>query len=97
MQGMNRKSKMISVRISMAEYVSVKAMYEARGIRSVSALARDAMQRFLNESGHNTEPSLPFQGDCEARIRFLDAKLNTLQGEVPQLSRLLADTFKREP
>ncbi len=92
----NRKSKMLSVRISQEEYESLRAMYEARGIRSVSKLARDAMRSFLKGTGHNTDTAPSNHGDCEDKIRFLDAKLNTLKAEVSQLSRLLADTLKKE-
>lgn len=76
---------MISVRVSAEEYETLKAMYEARGIRSVSELARDAMHRFLN-----TSPA-PEHAACENQIRTLDARLNTLQGEIKQLSKRLSE------
>jgi hypothetical protein len=95
MPDQNRKSKMISVRVSREEYELLKASYEARGIRSVSELARDAMQHFLNHDNGNTEASQP-HGDCEAKIRFLDARLNSLQGELAQLSRLVANNLVRK-
>jgi hypothetical protein len=96
MPDQNRKSKTLSVRLSPEEYESLKAMHEARGISSVSKLAREAMQSFLNGTRPDTDPAPPPQVDCEAKIRFLDSRLNNLQGEVSQLARLLSNGIKKE-
>lgn len=80
-----RKSKMISIRLSPEEYESLRALFPALGVRSVSEFARGAMQRFL-QSPSNGENSTH---DLDSRVRVLDNKLNRLESEVSQLSRMI--------
>ena len=84
-----KKSKMISIRLSPEEYQSLKDIYPARGVRSISELARNAMNQVLNGNSH------PPANDLETHVRILDTRLTSLQGEVTQLSRLLFETLKK--
>ena len=61
----NRKSKVISIRISPEEYESLKNMYAASGRRSVSALAREAMQRIIYDANNGDAGS----ADVDKRLR----------------------------
>jgi hypothetical protein len=83
-----KKSKMISVRLSMEEYESLKAIFPSLGVRSVSEFARDAMQRLL----HNASNGDSRTADLDIKVRVLDTKLTRLQGEVSQLSRMVGRT-----
>jgi hypothetical protein len=92
MPELTKKSKMISIRLSPEEYDTLKTIYLSRGVRSVSELAREAMRKILNGNGPaGTQP----HHDLETHVHNLDTKVTVLQGEVSQLSRLLAETLKR--
>jgi hypothetical protein len=58
------------------------------GVRSISAFARNAMQRLLQHASSGESQSQ----DLESRVQVLDTKVARLQGEVSQLSRLVAKT-----
>ena len=82
-----RKNKIISIRISHEEYELLKSKHAASGRRSISVLAREAIQRIF----HNDAPI----GEIEAAevvegLRALDAKLRLLQVEVAHLSHHVA-------
>ena len=85
----NRKSKIISIRISPEEYESLKNMYAASGRRSVSALAREAMQRIIYDANNGDAGS----ADVDKRLRDLDARLNLLQRDVSRLSHIVSRGF----
>ena len=84
-----RKSKIISIRISPEEYDLLKSKYPAIGGRSVSALAREAMQRVFQADSMSTESAAE---DMDRRLRTLDARVHLLQLEVAQLSRSVAQS-----
>ena len=50
MSDFERKKKMISLRISDAEYAVLKSQYRTHGARNVSDLARLALQRIMRAS-----------------------------------------------
>jgi hypothetical protein len=76
----NKKNKIISIRVSHEEYELLKSKHAASGRRSISALAREALQRMNN---------LPSDEIAEG-LRTLDVKLHLLHAEVAHLSRLAA-------
>ena len=78
-----RKSRIMSLRLSEEEYESLKSVYAARGVRSMSEFARDAMLQLV---GHAAADGAPL----EDRIQLLDGKLAMLEGEVNRLARVLA-------
>ena len=79
-----QKTKMISIRVSDAEYELVKSQYASTGRRSVSAFARDALQIGLR-------PPVKEEGDPTSQVRQLADKLTTLQSEVSLLTRMVSE------
>jgi hypothetical protein len=78
-----RKSRIMSLRLSEEEYESLKSVYAARGVRSMSEFARDAMFQVL---GHDRAGGR----SLEDRVQLLDGKLAMIEGEVDRLSRVVA-------
>jgi hypothetical protein len=74
----DRRSKMISLRLSQVEYEALKAQYRTHGARNVSDLARQALQRIISESA---EPPDGFA----ARLAALDDRVRTLESDVSLL------------
>jgi len=68
---------MISLRLSEAEYDALKAQYRSQGARSVSDLARLAIQQVIKSPGTKCE--------CETKLNELDARLNILETRVSLL------------
>ena len=60
-----------------------KTMYAARGVRSMSEFARDAMMQFMGQAAVDGR-------SLEDRIQFLNGKLAILEGEVARLSRVVS-------
>lgn len=79
----SKKTKMVSFRLSGEEYRLLQGACERAGARSVSELARSAMQRIILDTG-----SLPMDS-TEANLRELQIKLDVLTAEVDRLSRLI--------
>ena len=79
---LKRRSRMVSFRLSEEEYESLLTLCSTRGARSLSDLARDAMQALLN-NGH---------GDGLASIvRRHHERIDELDQEVKHLTQLLAE------
>jgi len=83
MANTNRKTKMISLRLSNEEYETLHNLYRAHGSRSISDFARNAMQKVI--SGAAPSRSL------ETRLQELDGKMSALDHEVSRLVKLLED------
>jgi hypothetical protein len=79
----HRKTKMVSFRLSGDEYRLLQGACEKSGARSVSELARSAMQRIILDTGTISSDS------AEASLRELQIKLDVLSSEVDRLSRLM--------
>jgi hypothetical protein len=77
-----KKSKMISFRLSGDEYRLLQSACGKSGARSVSELARAAMQKLILEDGFSS-------ASAEGEIRELKLKLNVLAAEMERLSRLV--------
>jgi len=75
------RSRMISVRLSEDEYSALVNLCAASGARSVSDLARDAMQMLVQggESRHNSQ--LHADG-LQAQIQLLNQKIEELNERV---------------
>ena len=78
-----RKSKMISLRLSSAEYESLRSIYSQYGTRSVSEFARQAMQKVI--AGTVQQPA----SIIKMRLDELDGKMNVLDREVNRLVEVL--------
>ncbi len=77
-----RKSKMISFRLSGEEYRLLQGACSKTGARSVSELARAAMQRIILEDNFRS-------GSTDHELRELKVRFNVLAAEVQRLSRLV--------
>jgi hypothetical protein len=77
-----RKSKMVSFRLSGDEYKMLQNACSKSGARSVSELARAAMQKIILEDGFNS-------ASADGDIRELKLKFNVLAAELERLSRLV--------
>ena len=78
----NKKSKMISFRLSSEEFRLLQEACSKTGARSVSELARAAMQRIIIDDSFSP-------GSADAEVRELKLKFNALAAEVHRLSRLV--------
>ena len=72
-----RKSKMISFRLSPEEYVSLQTACALKGVRSVSDLARTAVQRMI-ASSEGVDPVIDEVRSLQHRIRLISAELERL-------------------
>lgn len=71
------RSRMVSVRLSEEEYVSLQQLCVVTGARSLSDLTRNAMQTLLNGSlGENALSS--WKDEFRAQISTLDRKIEGL-------------------
>jgi hypothetical protein len=68
------RQRMISLRVSEAEYKVLKAEYKKYGLASVSDLARLAIRQLIEVA--STEQ------DVGARINLVEARLNILEARV---------------
>jgi hypothetical protein len=72
------KRKMISIRLSEAEYEVLRTHYRTYGAHNVSELARLALQRIL------TGPAAT-QGDVAVKLSELDERVRSLESSVSLL------------
>lgn len=85
-----RRTKTLSIRISEVEYETLKSFRCLNGTRSVSASAREALRRLIQDS---TPPS---EDDVTKAIRSLDQRLAALQSSVSSLSRTVSERLLGE-
>jgi len=72
-----RRSKMISFRLSPEEYQTLQSACLAQGVRSISDLARTAMQRVIAPPSQ-ADPLADDVRDLRDRVRKLSFELNRL-------------------
>ena len=90
MPGLVRKNRIISVRLSQAEFEALKTLYAARGARSISDFIRSAMNRIISEASRESA------GALELKVQEIDGKVSILDGEVARLSSLLEGRHDHE-
>jgi hypothetical protein len=77
----DRKIKSVCIRVSSEELETLRQACVCMGTRTVSGLAREAMQRIVNASR-----SAPLQSqDIQSRLAELGQRLSSLQSEVDRL------------
>lgn len=81
MNMIDRKSKMVSFRLSPEEYRQLRDACATQGVRSVSELARAAMQGLIAPDG----PAVPLQ----TQVQELRDRVTLLSEQVDRLSREL--------
>jgi hypothetical protein len=72
-----RRNKMISLRLSDAEYAMLKSQYRKHGARNISDLARLAIQRLIHTSDTTDENTLRL-ADLESRVHTLEIEVTAL-------------------
>jgi hypothetical protein len=78
----NRKSRMISLRLSNDEYELLHNLYRMHGSRSLSEFARDAMKKVIQDSSAKST-------SFEARLGELDHRMQELDSVVGRLVNLI--------
>jgi hypothetical protein len=73
---------MVSFRLSDEEYEGLKSICMTVGARSLSDVARDAVQRMLGNG-------VASKKDLEAEVDSLTARMNLLAKEVERITRLV--------
>lgn len=82
---LNRRSRMISVRLSEEEYVALRRLCSLSGARSVSDLTRDAMRILLSGSSKREEVLGIRVDEFRSQMRSLDRKIEQLCADVTSL------------
>lgn len=85
MPRMNRRTKVISIRLSDEEFEQLQSLCTARGADSISELARNAMKLLLlqekaTENGHAA---------IEVRVNEMHTRMTALDREVTRLSSII--------
>ena len=75
---------MLCIRISEQEYEGLKSVCEARGARSISDLAREAVSRLVELPAERTMP------EWVQRVEEIDFKVERLKDELNRIQGLLA-------
>lgn len=75
---------MISVRLSEEEYSALKRVCLASGVRSVSDLARDAMETVLRDADHGGG-HVPHGDELRAQIQSIGQRIDQLAAEFSAL------------
>lgn len=88
----NKRSRMVSIRLSDDEFRKLHEVCATTGARSISDLARDAMHKLMaNGVCHEREAD----GVCE-RLQSLDERVTQLQQEMTRLASLVGVTAMGE-
>jgi DNA anti-recombination protein RmuC len=82
MSVLKRRCRMVSFRLSDEEYEGLKSICMTVGARSLSDVARDAVQRMLGNG-------VASKKDLEAEVDSLTAKMDSLAKEVQRITKLL--------
>jgi len=82
MNVLKRRTRMISFRLSEEEYEGLKRICIRLGARSLSDIARDAVQRLLNNGAE-------LKNDGSAQLRVLYERIDALDQEVKRLAGLV--------
>jgi len=75
----DRRTKMISLRLSQTEYDVLKRRYRAYGVRNVSDLARLALQRIISVPPDSTDVLDAKLAEINGRISALETHVRTPQ------------------
>ncbi|MBL8210407.1 MAG: hypothetical protein JNK87_06835 [Bryobacterales bacterium] len=88
---MQRKSKMVSFRLSPEEYRKLNDACELQGLGSISELARAALQRLMT----NGTVNLPLaENSLAAEITDLRSRVQSLSADIDRLAARLQTTTK---
>jgi hypothetical protein len=77
MADIDRRSKMISLRLSELEYEALKVQYRMHGARNVSELARLALQRIVNAPARPPDSLATKLSELDERVYALESQLGS--------------------
>jgi hypothetical protein len=77
----NRRSRMISLRLTEREYDALHTLYPSYGVRSISDLARLALQGVI---GHPLNSERAFSSNFST-LQGLSERVNTLESQIDLL------------
>lgn len=83
MRPVDRRTKLVSFRVSPDEYSHLRQACSARGMRSVSEFARIAMQTLVRDEGAGVIPLDIQVRELREQIAALSAQLEHLAQRVP--------------
>jgi hypothetical protein len=78
--GEHRRSRMISVRVSEAEYIAMRAMSASYGARNISDFARLAVQRAISGSFGSDMAIAGTLRELGTRLNCLEERISLLAG-----------------
>jgi hypothetical protein len=73
-----RKKKMISLRLSDAEYTALKSQFRTHGARNVSDLARLALQQMMHTAVAPRDTMAVKLADLEDRVHALECEISVI-------------------
>ena len=82
---LDRRSKMVSFRLSPREYQRLQSACAQYGVRSVSELARSAMEHIISSTAGPAEGGLRWHDevrDLREQVKTLSSELNRLAAKV---------------
>ena len=86
MPRLNRRTKVVSIRLSGTEYDELLNFCVAKGADSISELARRAMKLLVHqENGHGAAP-------IESRVDEIHVRMTAMDREIARLSSLMGVT-----
>lgn len=71
-----KKKKMISLRLSDADYAVLKSQYRTHGARNMSDLARLALQQIIGTAPASPNPYQNRIADLEDRVHALECEIS---------------------
>ena len=92
MPRLNRRSKVVSIRLSAKEYEELLNHCIAKGSDSISELTRRAMKMLVNQESRNAPAAI------ESRVAEIDTRMSVMDREISRLSNLIGVTrLEMEP
>ena len=83
------RNRLVYFRISEDEFANFRSICETEGARSISDLARSALQRMIHENGNHTE------SEIDRKLVMVSSMIAELNGALKQLNDLLRDQERR--
>ena len=81
MSRLNRRSKVVSIRLSAEEYNQLRSLCITKGVDSFSELARAAMKKMLAQHESGSPDTV------DARVSQMDIRVSALDHELAQIGR----------
>lgn len=88
----SRRTRIITFRVSPEEYRTVEAACVTHKLRSVSDLARDAVQKWISVNGPHdgARPTPPYRAiPLEAELERVESDIQAFARELDRLQRLV--------